>query len=278
MVKIRLRRVGAKKQPAYRVVVSDSRSPRDGRFIEIIGQYNPRTDPPTVVIQEDRAVYWLSVGAQPTDAVALFFRKLDLDAKVKKVQGGAAPDSVAGGKVRVSGPEEKAPAPAAKAAAKKPAAKAAKDKVPAEKAEVAEPAAVAAEQTESGAAVAPEAPEAPEAAGPDTAPEAEVAAPEAVAEPVAEAAAEPVAEPAAEPAAEAAAEPAAEAASDAPGTETGGIAELGLPARIASALTAAGVGSVEDLRALAAQGDDALLALPGIGAKAAQDIRAKLEE
>ena len=70
MVKIRLRRVGAKKQPSYRVVVADSRSPRDGRFIETIGFYNPRTEPQTVEIREDRALYWLSRGAQPTDAVA----------------------------------------------------------------------------------------------------------------------------------------------------------------------------------------------------------------
>ena len=76
MVKIRLRRVGAKKQPSYRVVVTDSRAPRDGRFIETIGHYNPRTDPPTVVIKEDRALYWLSVGAQPSDAVARFLEKL----------------------------------------------------------------------------------------------------------------------------------------------------------------------------------------------------------
>ena len=70
MVKIRLRRVGAKKQPSYRVVVADSRSPRDGRFIETIGFYNPRTEPQTVEVKEDRALYWLSQGAQPTDAVA----------------------------------------------------------------------------------------------------------------------------------------------------------------------------------------------------------------
>ncbi|MCP4541349.1 MAG: 30S ribosomal protein S16 [Chloroflexi bacterium] len=69
MVKIRLRRVGAKKQPSYRVVVADSRSPRDGRFIEVVGFYNPRTEPETVTIKEDRALHWLSVGAQPTEAV-----------------------------------------------------------------------------------------------------------------------------------------------------------------------------------------------------------------
>jgi small subunit ribosomal protein S16 len=74
MVKIRLRRIGAKKQPSYRVVVADSRSPRDGRFIEVIGFYNPRTEPETVTIEENRALYWLNVGAQPTDAVARLLR------------------------------------------------------------------------------------------------------------------------------------------------------------------------------------------------------------
>ena len=69
MVKIRLRRTGAKKKPTYRVVVADARSPRDGRFIEIIGHYNPRSEPRTVEIREDRALHWLSVGAQPTDIV-----------------------------------------------------------------------------------------------------------------------------------------------------------------------------------------------------------------
>ena len=69
MVKIRLRRTGAKKKPSYRVVVADSRAPRDGKFIEIIGHYNPRTEPRTVKIHEDRVLHWLSVGAQPTDIV-----------------------------------------------------------------------------------------------------------------------------------------------------------------------------------------------------------------
>ena len=71
-VKIRLRRVGAKKQPAYRVVVADSHAPRDGRFIEIIGYYNPLTHPHTVEIDRERALYWLRHGAQPTDAVQAF--------------------------------------------------------------------------------------------------------------------------------------------------------------------------------------------------------------
>ena len=70
MLKIRLRRTGAKKQASYRVVLAESTSPRDGKFIEILGHYNPRTDPPTLVIkEEERLFYWLSVGAQPTDSV-----------------------------------------------------------------------------------------------------------------------------------------------------------------------------------------------------------------
>lgn len=68
-VKLRLRRMGKKKQPAYKVVAADSRSPRDGKFIEAIGLYNPKTNPATVEIKEDRALYWLGVGAQPTDTV-----------------------------------------------------------------------------------------------------------------------------------------------------------------------------------------------------------------
>ena len=69
-VKIRLRRVGAKKQPSYRVVVADSRSPRDGRFIEVIGFYNPRTKPTTIQIDAEKARKWLGNGAQPTESVA----------------------------------------------------------------------------------------------------------------------------------------------------------------------------------------------------------------
>lgn len=69
MVKIRLMRVGKKKQPSYRVVVADSRSPRDGRIIETIGNYQPLLDPSGVTIDTDRAVHWLKVGAQPSDQV-----------------------------------------------------------------------------------------------------------------------------------------------------------------------------------------------------------------
>ena len=67
--KIRLARVGSKKNPIYRVVVADSRSPRDGRFIEIVGRYNPQTDPSTIVLDEEKIRNWVSKGAQPTDPV-----------------------------------------------------------------------------------------------------------------------------------------------------------------------------------------------------------------
>ena len=74
-VKIRLKRMGMKKKPFYRVVVSDARSPRDGRFIEEIGYYNPMTKPAEVKIDNDRAQYWLGVGAQPTDTVRILLKK-----------------------------------------------------------------------------------------------------------------------------------------------------------------------------------------------------------
>lgn len=82
-VRIRLRRTGGKKQPSYRVVVADARSPRDGRFVENIGHYNPRTDPPTFEINEERARYWLSKGAQPSDAVARLLEKKGIIAERK---------------------------------------------------------------------------------------------------------------------------------------------------------------------------------------------------
>ena len=69
-VKLRLTRVGSKKNPIYRVVAADSRSPRDGKFIEIVGRYNPQTDPSTIDIDADKVKAWLAKGAQPTESVA----------------------------------------------------------------------------------------------------------------------------------------------------------------------------------------------------------------
>lgn len=74
-VKIRLRRLGAKKAPFYRIVVADSRYPRDGRFIEEIGTYNPMTDPATVTVDVDKAKQWIANGAQPTDTVRDLLKK-----------------------------------------------------------------------------------------------------------------------------------------------------------------------------------------------------------
>jgi small subunit ribosomal protein S16 len=74
-VKIRLRRTGRKRVPMYRIVVADSRSPRDGKFIEIIGQYAPRQQEAAVALNADRANYWLDNGAQPTDTVRSLLRK-----------------------------------------------------------------------------------------------------------------------------------------------------------------------------------------------------------
>lgn len=88
MVRIRLRRVGRKKQPSYRVVVADSHSPRDGRYIEVIGFYNPRTQPATMQVKEDRALYWLSVGAQPSDPVRRILDKLGTLGRFERLSKG----------------------------------------------------------------------------------------------------------------------------------------------------------------------------------------------
>ena len=78
MLKLRLRRMGAKKRPSYRIVVAESSAPRDGKFIEIIGLYDPLTDPATIRLNEDRAKHWLSVGAQPTGTVRDILRRAEL--------------------------------------------------------------------------------------------------------------------------------------------------------------------------------------------------------
>lgn len=75
MLKIRLRRGGSKRQPSYRIVVAESTASRDGKFIEVIGFYNPRTQPETIRVKEERALHWLSVGAQLTDSAAQLFKK-----------------------------------------------------------------------------------------------------------------------------------------------------------------------------------------------------------
>ncbi|MBN2044068.1 MAG: 30S ribosomal protein S16 [Anaerolineales bacterium] len=76
MVRLRLRRVGRKKQPSYRLVAAEKEASRDGRFLEVVGFYNPRTEPSTITLKEDRVFHWLGVGAQPSDAVESLFRQM----------------------------------------------------------------------------------------------------------------------------------------------------------------------------------------------------------
>ena len=87
MVKLRLMRMGKKKQPTYRVVAADARSPRNGRFIEIVGHYDPRRDPSVIVIDNDKAVAWLRKGAQPTDRVETL---LKISGAWEQYKGGAS--------------------------------------------------------------------------------------------------------------------------------------------------------------------------------------------
>ncbi len=88
MVRIRLRRVGLKGQPSYRIIVADKESPRDGRFLEIVGFYNPRTNPATVQVQEDRVYDWMSKGALPTESVAKIFQSVGLLERFERFKKG----------------------------------------------------------------------------------------------------------------------------------------------------------------------------------------------
>jgi len=94
MVRIRFRRVGLKGQPSYRIVVTDQRSPRNGSFIEIIGFHNPRTQPTTDEVNEARALHWLSVGAQPSEAVASVFKRTGTLARYERLKKGEAVDAL----------------------------------------------------------------------------------------------------------------------------------------------------------------------------------------
>ncbi|HEY90061.1 MAG TPA: 30S ribosomal protein S16 [Thermoflexia bacterium] len=94
MLKIRLRRMGRKKQPTYRVVIAESTSPRDGKFVEIVGSYNPRTDPETVQLKKERVLYWLQVGAQPTESVARILRTHGVLALFERLRAGESLEAV----------------------------------------------------------------------------------------------------------------------------------------------------------------------------------------
>ena len=95
-VRIRLTRTGKRKEPHYRVVVADQRSPRDGRFIEIIGKYHPLEDPSVIEINEDRALAWLRKGAQPSDAVAVLLRKVGIWERFQTEKTSPMPESTSG--------------------------------------------------------------------------------------------------------------------------------------------------------------------------------------
>jgi small subunit ribosomal protein S16 len=171
MVRIRLRRVGRKKQPSYRIVVADSRSPRDGRYLEIIGFYNPRTQPATMTVKEDRALYWLQVGAQPSEPVRRILNKLGTLGRLERLgQGEDMATLVAEAEAEAEARDSISPKTSypARSKAEKAAAKAARAEAAAETAEeaVVETAEEAVVETAAEAAV-----EAPEEAVVETAEE-----------------------------------------------------------------------------------------------------------
>jgi small subunit ribosomal protein S16 len=94
VLRIRLRRVGLKKQPSYRMVIAENEWPRDGRFLEIVGRYNPRTNPETVEVNEERMYHWLKNGAQPTESVAKILTKQGTLGRFERVQKGEALEAV----------------------------------------------------------------------------------------------------------------------------------------------------------------------------------------
>lgn len=142
MLRIRLTRIGKKKQPSYRIIVADKRSPRDGAFLKIIGHYNPRTEPATLVIREEEAIHWLKQGALPSETAA----KLLTRAGVMEAAGKAPVRYV--GKEVPPGKRPKKGAPEAVAPAAAPAAVAAAPEVaPAAEADAATAEAEGAEET-----------------------------------------------------------------------------------------------------------------------------------
>ena len=96
MVRIRLRRVGGKKQPSYRIVATEKESPRDGRFLEILGTYNPRTEPPTLEFEESRIYEWMSKGAQPSESVQKLFQSAGLLDRFERYKKGESNEVLAG--------------------------------------------------------------------------------------------------------------------------------------------------------------------------------------
>jgi small subunit ribosomal protein S16 len=94
MVRIRLRRIGLRHQPVYRVVVADKESPRDGRFLEVIGIYNPRTEPFTLDVKEDRVYHWMSNGAQPSESCEKLFKSTGIMERFARLKAGETPETL----------------------------------------------------------------------------------------------------------------------------------------------------------------------------------------
>ena len=114
MVRLRLRRVGGKKQPSYRIVASDKESPRDGRFLEILGFYNPRTEPATIQLDEERIYHWLRNGAQPSDSVQALFKAAGLVERFERLKQGEPVETLlaeaqAAEQARTGSPKTQAP-------------------------------------------------------------------------------------------------------------------------------------------------------------------------
>ncbi len=94
MVRIRLRRVGLRNQPSYRVIAANSESPRDGKFLEILGNYNPRTEPFTLDVKEDRVYHWMNNGAQLTESVERLFKSTGILDRFQRFKGGENVDTL----------------------------------------------------------------------------------------------------------------------------------------------------------------------------------------
>ena len=292
MVRIRLRRVGKKKQPSFRLVAADKESPRDGRFLEILGFYNPRTEPATIKLKEDRIYDWMSKGAQMSDGAEAVLRAAGYLERYERFKAGEDVEKLM---------EEAAAAEAARNISSKTRREPPKGKPKAKPVEAKEeaPAEVAAEAEEEAPAVVEAEAEAPvEEAKEEEAPTEEPKAEEAPAEeakaeeaapaeveaeaeaPVEEAKEEEVKEE--EPAEEAAAE---ESAAEKAEEETpdimssrASIDRLELPANISSALSEGGYKTVGKLAKQMESDQQALLDISGIGPKALETIEEKLKE
>ncbi len=120
MVRLRLRRVGAKNQPSYRIVAADKESPRDGRFLEAVGVYNPRTEPETIQLKEDLIYKWLSNGAQPSDSVKKILERTGLFERYERFQAGESletlmQEATKAEEQRTGSPQTRHPTPSSKA-------------------------------------------------------------------------------------------------------------------------------------------------------------------